>query len=158
MRLMTKKFRSYLLLFNENPFIGGMTTWTGVKIGWISFKWENTQQLSGYSFKKLVNHARIGMISFSSKIIRVSSLFGFFVSIGSFIYLVYLGIRFILSDKQVPGFYTITGLLSLFFGIQSIFLGIIGEYLSETFETARKRPKYLVKQAINLNIKYQNQL
>jgi len=151
MRLMTKKFRSYLLKFNERPFIGGMTAWTGARIGTIDFEWQQQRRKSQYSILKLLRHARIGLIVFSSKILRISVLVGFGLSILALAYLIYLAYIYISKGVTVPGFFTISGIVTLFFGLQSIFLGIMGEYIAETFEQVKHRPKYLINKTINID-------
>jgi glycosyltransferase involved in cell wall biosynthesis len=151
MRLMTKKCRSYFLQFNERPFIGGMTIWTGAKIGTVKFLWKNQKRKSQYSFRKLLEHGRLGLIVFSSKILKISSLFGFLASFAACFYLIFLAFIFIQKGVSVPGFFTIAGIMALFFGLQSIFLGILGEYLAEAFEHVKQRPRYLINKTINID-------
>lgn len=149
MRLMTQSFRSYLMEFQEAPFIGGMTTWTGIKIGTVPFQWKKTASKSRYSLKKLISHARIGLISFSSKILRIVALFGILISSLSFFYLVFLLVNFFFYEKSLPGFLTLACFMSFSCGLNAIFLGIFGEYLVEIFELSKKRPKYLIYKKIN---------
>jgi hypothetical protein len=116
MRLMTKKCRSYFLQFNERPFIGGMTIWTGAKIGTVKILWKNQKRKSQYSFIKLLEHGRLGLIVFSSKILKIFSLFGFLASLAACIYLIFLAYIFIEKGVSVPGFFTLAGIMGLFFG------------------------------------------
>jgi dolichol-phosphate mannosyltransferase len=149
MRLMTQKFKEHLVKFSELPFIGGMTSWTGVKIGIIRCQWVNSERKSSYSLIKLIKHGKAGLIQFSSKLLRLSSVLGVVVSSMSFCYIIYLFVLFLYQGRVVPGYYSIIVLLSICFGLQSIFLGIIGEYISEIFELLKNRPKYLIDKTIN---------
>ena len=149
MRLMTQKFKDHIIRFSEFPFIGGMTSWTGVKIGIIDCQWVSSKRTSSYSLLKLIKHGKIGLLQFSSKLLRISSVLGLIVSSMSFCYIIYLFVLFLFQGRVIPGYYSIVVLLSICFGLQSIFLGIIGEYISEIFELIKNRPKYLIDKKIN---------
>jgi dolichol-phosphate mannosyltransferase len=44
----------------------------------------------------------------------------------------------------------LTILISLFSGVQLIFLGIIGEYIGAIFDEVKGRPHYLIEEKINI--------
>jgi hypothetical protein len=53
-----------------------------------------------------------------------------------------------LYGHEVSGWTTIVVALMLFFGMQMIFLGIIGEYVARIFQEVKARPLYVVKREL----------
>jgi dolichol-phosphate mannosyltransferase len=150
MRLMTRSYRNHLLSFSERPFLGGFTTWVGLPVALVPIPWQDQGRTSEFTFRKLSSHARLGVIAFSSKLLRISSLFGLILSVGSSLYGLFLLFRFLTAGTTVPGFYT-TAVLGFFsLGMCSIFLGILGEYVADIHEAVKKRPVYLIRSVTNL--------
>jgi hypothetical protein len=52
---------------------------------------------------------------------------------------------YLMNGNAVSGWTTIVVTLLFFFGVQMIFLGVIGEYLARIFEEVKRRPLFLVK-------------
>jgi glycosyltransferase involved in cell wall biosynthesis len=151
MRLMTGKYVKYLLAFTERPFVGGFTAWLGMPIGQVPVHWMDRTRKSGFTLRKLFGHARAGIIGFSSRLLRLASVFGLMVSVVAFLFLFFLLAMYLLNGRAVPGYYSITGFLALATGIQCIFLGIIGEYIGEIFERVKNRPNFLIYETINID-------
>lgn len=151
MRLMTQKYVSYLLAFTERPFVGGFTAWLGMPIGQIPVKWMDRTRKSGFTFRKLLGHARAGIIGFSSRLLRLASVFGVLVSCLAGLFLIFLLVTYLLNGSKVPGYFSIAGFLALMTGIQCIFLGVIGEYIGEIFDRVKNRPNFLIYETINID-------
>jgi hypothetical protein len=49
------------------------------------------------------------------------------------------------SPEDVPGFTTLIITILFFSGVQLISVGIVGEYLGRTYQEAKNRPTYVVK-------------
>jgi glycosyltransferase involved in cell wall biosynthesis len=58
-------------------------------------------------------------------------------------------IQYFLYSSLPPGWATLVILLSLFNGIQLVFMGIIGEYVGAIFDEVKARPHYIVEEKIN---------
>jgi dolichol-phosphate mannosyltransferase len=55
------------------------------------------------------------------------------------------------TDRSLPsGYATIVTLLLLFSGVQLIFMGILGAYIGGIYDEVKKRPHYIIDEAINL--------
>lgn len=150
MRLMTRRYAQYLLEFTESPYISGFTSWIGLPIGFVPVAWKNQRRRSAYGWKKLLRHARAGIVGFSTKLIRMSFYLGFAISGLAFLYALYIIARFFLHGYVAPGFASIVVLLSFFMGLQFVFIGILGEYVAEIFLAVKRRPAVLVYDTFNL--------
>ncbi len=150
MRLMTRKFATNLLRFSERPFFGGFTVWVGGRVAREPVKWVDRDRKSSFGLRKLVSHSRLGVLAFSTRLLRLSSAVGAVISTGAFAFGVFLVISFFVGGRPLPGFTSLATLLTFVLGLQCIFMGILGEYIGEIFEAVKKRPRYLVDEAINL--------
>jgi dolichol-phosphate mannosyltransferase len=82
-------------------------------------------------------------------------MLGGFVAAASFAYALFaFGVHVLhLSFMPVPprGITTIILLVSLFIGFNTMFLGIIGEYLGRIYNQGKNRPLYLVDEQLNFD-------
>ena len=102
---------------------------------------------SGYTIKKMLKLALDRIFSFSMFPIRVAIYTGLIVSTLSFL----LGLGLIIRNlfgNVAPGWTSIIVLVLFFFGINFIFMGIIGEYLGRIFMESKQRPKFIIKKIL----------
>jgi dolichol-phosphate mannosyltransferase len=52
------------------------------------------------------------------------------------------------GSDAVPGWASLFGAVGIIGGIQLLFLGVIGEYVSIIFDEVKRRPRYLVARRI----------
>ena len=102
---------------------------------------------SGYNLSKMIKLTMDRIFSFSMFPIRVSIYSGLGISTVSFILAIIFIIRRFMN-LTAPGWTSIVVLVLFLFGINFIFLGVIGEYLGRIFLESRQRPKYIVKNVI----------
>lgn len=148
-RLLDKKVVDYLKQFHQNTLF-----WRGIvsNIGFnrIIVEYEETPRESGeykYNFSRMIELGLDGIISFSSQPLRISTYFGFAISLGSIAYAVWIVIYKIFHETN-PGIASI--LVGIFFlgGIQLICLGILGEYIAKIFQEVKQHPLYTIKEII----------
>jgi undecaprenyl-phosphate 4-deoxy-4-formamido-L-arabinose transferase len=107
---------------------------------------------SGYTTRKLLNHALNMMTGFSTRPLQLASLIGFAFAIFGFVILGYLLIMWTLQGSVVPGFVFLASMIAIFSGAQLIALGIIGEYLARMHMRTMERPAYVIaKQTVHKN-------
>ena len=99
---------------------------------------------SGYNLKKMLKLTLDRFFSFSMFPIRASIYTGLTVSVLSFILALIFIIRRI-TNQAAPGWTSIVVIVLFLFGMNFIFLGVIGEYLGRIFLETKQRPKYIVK-------------
>jgi polyisoprenyl-phosphate glycosyltransferase len=105
---------------------------------------------SSYTIKKLLKLAIDTIVSHSNKPLRFSIFIGFSTSILSFIYGLYLFVRYFFYSIPVEGWTSL--MVSLYFISGMIFanLGIIGLYIGKVFDETKQKPIYIVKETTHL--------
>lgn len=122
------------------PYIQGLVLRSTNNYGQVLVEHKSRQEgRSNYTIRKLVNLWLNILINFSSKPLRLMTIFGGLTFLASAIVLItfaFLGIG---------GWASIVGAFFLLFSIQSIFLGIIGEYLGKLYMDHNGTPQYVLK-------------
>jgi hypothetical protein len=99
----------------------------------------------------LVDQGLNGLISFTNLPMRIAMFVGFAIALLSFSYAAFTIalslVRF--GELSVPGIPTLIVALFFFGGVQLMFLGIIGEYVSAIHFQVRKRPLVVERERIN---------
>ena len=101
---------------------------------------------SGYTFRKLMQHAMNMMTGFSTMPLKLASFIGFTFSIFGLLILADVILRYLIVGSAVPGFPFLASIIALFSGAQLLALGIIGEYLARMHQRTMERPAYLLRE------------
>jgi dolichol-phosphate mannosyltransferase len=154
-RLLDKQVVSFLNNLQEKPsFLRGLVSWGGFPIEFVYFK--RNKRFVGqthYGFFKMLNFAVDGITSFSIKPLRIAIYFGFLSGILGFMGIIYKLIEKIIYPQQfIVGWAGLFTAVMFLGGIQLITIGIIGEYIGKIYQEVQKRPKYLVKERVNIEI------
>jgi dolichol-phosphate mannosyltransferase len=152
-RLLDREIVQFLnTLPEQSRFLRGLVAWGGYPAEYIYFKREKRHTgKTHYTFSRMVNFALEGIISFSTKPLRLASYFGFIVAGLGFLGIVYTFVEKVFFPSNL-----VTGWSALFVGImfiggvQLLTIGIIGEYISRIYIEIQKRPQYLIKDKINV--------
>ncbi len=102
---------------------------------------------SGYSLKKMIKLTLDRIFSFSMFPIRAAIYTGLAISAFSFIFGIILIFRYFFGTVA-PGWTSMIVLILFLFGVNFVFMGIIGEYLGRIFLESKQRPKYIVKKVL----------
>jgi len=153
-RLLDKEVVNFLnKLPEKSRFLRGLVAWGGCSSAFVPFK-RNRRFLgkTHYPLSKMINFALDGIISFSTKPLKIATYFGFissFLGIAGVIYA--LCRRFFLPHQYwVTGWTAIFVAVMFFGGIQLITIGIIGEYIGKIYKEIQGRPQFLIKEKTNL--------
>lgn len=143
----------------QNRFVRGLRAWAGFKQ--VGLEYDRHARAAGqpqYTFKKLVQLAFDGMLSFSSAPLRLATYLGLIVSTGAF-----LGAAFTILQRvfgqwfeqiglaPAPGFATIVISILFLGGVQLVCLGIMGEYIGRIYEEVKGRPLWVISETVGLN-------
>lgn len=151
-RLIDARVADQLRLMRErNRFLRGMVSWIGFRQTPIEY--EREERYAGetkYPLKKMIKLALDGIISFSSKPLKLSQYLGFFAVICAGAVLIYsLIYRLVGGRNLVTGWASIMTTVAFLGGVQLISIGILGEYIGRMFEESKGRPLYIIEKEIN---------
>lgn len=148
-RLMTRRALNVLNSMPEqHRFIRGMVSWIGFRQ--VPMPYERQERFAGetkYPFSKMLRLAIDAVTSFSTRPLRLASLFGF-----GFGALALVGIAYTvgswLRGHVVPGWTSITTIFLLMGSAQMFVLGILGEYLGRLYMEAKGRPLFVIESVV----------
>ena len=145
-RLFDRKVVDALNCFQERVrFMKGLYAWVGFKKVPVIFEVQDRAGgKSAWGFRKLTELAITGITSFSDVPLRVWGIVGFFISVLSFVYAIYIITITLLYGADLPGFPSIIVAVMFLGGIQLLSIGILGEYIARIFAEVKQRPKYLL--------------
>jgi len=146
-RLLDRRVVDVLVRLPERTrFMKGLFAWVGFRQAAITFdRPERSGGASKWSYWRLWNFALDAVTSFSSMPLKVWSYLGVIISLGAFLYALFLAGLKIVRGIDVPGYASIMVAVLFFGGVQLISLGVIGEYLARTYNEVKGRPLYLVR-------------
>ena len=134
----------------KNPFLPGLLLWTGYKPSLVEYDREQRKQgMSRRTLTKNLQYFSDAFVAYSCLPLRACSLFGIGLVLCGLISAVVIGIARLLQHVPVPSWSALVILILITSGAQLIMLGVIGEYLWHTFDTARNRPMFVVETTIN---------
>jgi len=156
-RLLDRKVVDALKLLREpDRYLRGLVHWIGFHRAYVPY--DRAPRHGGRSTAGIwysVGFAVNAILCFSAKPLRLATVLGGFVAAASFAYALFaLAVHFLhLSFMAVPppGITTIILLVSFFIGFNTMFLGIIGEYLGLIYSQGKYRPLYLVDEQVNFD-------
>lgn len=137
-------------LRERNQFLRGLFGWVGFPTAFVRFRVSaRPAGRTKYSVRRMLRFAVDGVVSFSKTPLQAAVYVGVaFGALGLLSASVTL-FRY-LVDRSFPSGWTMAvTLLSIFSGIQLVFLGILGEYVGAIFDEVKARPHYLVEERIN---------
>ena len=142
-------FRDQLVSLEEaNSSLVGLIFWLGFKREEVIYtRVARKHGKSAWTLKKKINYLFDSIFSFTDLPIRLLILFGFLgITISSLLSIIILVAKFY-GSIVIPG-YTATVLTVIFFGgINTLGLGIVGDYAWRTYENTKRRPLAVVMDA-----------
>ena len=136
----------------HNKFLRGLFSWVGYTQ--TPFEYERKERFAGstkYPLKKMLKLASDGIISFSTKPLKLVGALGLFSLFLSFLILIYALVSFAFSlGGPAPGWTSIMVALTFFSGIIMLSLWILSEYVARIYDETKNRPQYIIKETVNL--------
>ncbi len=136
----------------HNKFLRGLFCWIGFKQ--VPFEYEREERFAGktkYPLKKMLKLAGDGIISFSSKPLKIVGALGVFSIIISILILIYALASYIFKLNNLSaGWTSIMVTVTFFSGIQLLSIWIMSEYIARIYEEGKSRPEYIIEKKINI--------
>ena len=129
----------------RHRFVRGMVAWVGFRQ--LELPYERAKRFAGeskYPLRKMVAFALDGIISFSSKPLRIAMTLGVMCSLLACLGILYAIYMRIFTSIWVEGWTALMIAVLFIGGIQLIALGVIGEYLARVYTESKSRPLYVV--------------
>ena len=147
-RLMRKEMVDSIVSMCEyNRFSKGIFGWIGFKTKWIQY--ENVNRIAGetkWNFWGLVKYAIDGIINFSETPMSFASGLGIFLTILSFIMVIFIIIRKAIFGDPVAGWPSLACIIIFIAGLQFLCMGIMGKYMAKTYLEVKNRPHYIISE------------
>ncbi len=149
-RLLDRKVANALIQMREhNRFMRGLSVWVGFRQEVV--KYDRHERFAGktnYPLFKMVRLSMDAITGFSYAPLQLATSLGFLFAGLSLIGIVLAIIARIVGGAIVGQGTTLIVVLFLG-GIQLIFLGVIGEYLSRIYDEVRNRPLYIISETLD---------
>ena len=151
-RLVDRKVVDIINTFPEhNKFFRGLFSWVGYKQ--IPYEYERKERFAGktkYPLKKMLKLASDGIISFSTKPLRLVGVLGMISILVSILLCIYAIISYIYHLNNLSaGWTSIMVAITFFSGIQMMTSWIIAEYIGRIYDETKGRPQYIIDKKIN---------
>lgn len=145
-RMMTRRFVNEVLALNEvDRFTKGIYEWVGFKTKWIEV--ETPKRVAGATKWKamaLFTYSVRSFVAFSTAPLKFASVLGAACCLGSFLYMAYVFLSWLLFGNPVSGWPTIVCAIFFFGGLQLFVIGLVGIYVASVAREAKKRPHYVI--------------
>lgn len=144
-RVLRRPVAQALLAMPEyHRFSKGLFSWVGFNTWYRPYQVaERNAGVTSWSTGKLFRYALDGIISFSTKPLKLATGCGLFISFSAVAYMFVVIIQKLFFGIDLPGYPTLVVLILLIGGIQLVVLGIMGEYLARIHIEVKHRPIYL---------------
>ena len=150
-RLMDRQaIEAFKQMPERNRFVRGMVSWVGFDQTYVEY--ERDERLAGetkYPFKKMLRFASDGIISFSTKPLKMVRTLGFMTLLIAIGLLVYSLLSKFVMHSVVSGWTSLMVAITFFSGVQLFSIGLLGEYIARIYDESKGRPLYLIKEKIN---------
>lgn len=135
----------------HNKFLRGLFSWVGYKQ--TPFMYERKERFAGdtkYPLKKMLKLASDGIISFSTKPLKLVGALGIISIVISVLLLIYALVSYIFNLNNLSaGWTSIMVAITFFSGIQLMSIWIIAEYVGRIYDETKQRPQYIIDKKIN---------
>lgn len=127
-------------------YMKGLFAWVGFRARAVEFvPAERAHGTTTFGLSRLLSLAITALTAFSKVPLRLVSMLGIVVSLGSLCFGLWIVAEKALLGNPISGFATLAASVTFLAGVQLLCLGIIAEYLGRVFDEVKQRPLYLVQ-------------
>lgn len=151
-RLVDRKVYEAVRSMDErNRFVRGLFSWVGFKS--IGVPMSRPPRFAGESKAHtfgVIDLAFKGIFAHSYVPLRLITITGFLLSFIAAVTVVLLSVRFVFFGVPFPGFGSIICVTLIGFGVVTLLLGVVGEYLALIYEEVKQRPNFVVTRKVGI--------
>ncbi len=152
-QLLDRKVMDALLAHHDQyPYIRGIIASLGFRRIIVPYTWKARKRgISKHNLPMLIDTALNGIFSFSRAPMRLATLAGFLISLASIGFAIFQLIWYFVGPETASrGVTTIIIALFLLSGVQMMFLGMLGEYVTAIHNQVRGGPLVVEREKINI--------
>jgi len=145
-RKVVEAFRS---MQERSRFLRGMLAWLGFKQ--IGIPYSDAERFAGarsYTVRQTWRMALHAILSFSRIPLRVASVMGLMTLLLGLLYAAYILYSKLRPGGTVEGWTATMMVILILGGVQLLSLGVIAEYIGQIYDEVKRRPVYVVTQAL----------
>lgn len=149
-RLMSRACaEAFCRLREQNRFSKGLYPWVGFRVTRIQVPFDpRAAGGSKFGFGNLAILALDGVLSFSTKPLRLVLVAGAIIGSLSFLFGVWILFDTLFFGKQLPGYASLFCGMMFLGGTQLFAIGLLGEYVGKTYMESKRRPPYIVRRIL----------
>ena len=151
-RLVDKKvYEAVRGMEERNRFVRGLFSWVGFKS--VAVPMVRQPRFGGVSNAhtfKVIDLAFKGIFAHSYKPIRMVTILGFLITFVAAITTIWTAVNALAFGVPFSGFATLLCTMLIGFGLVTLLLGVIGEYVGLIYEEVKGRPNFVISQKIGL--------
>jgi len=133
----------------KSRYIRGLVSWVGFKQTEVQYvREERFAGVTKYPLRKMITFAVDAITSFSHKPLKLATMTGFFISLMSFVYLLYVFYQVFFTDQTITGWASTVAIILFTQGIVLMLLGLMGEYIGRIYSELQNRPLYIIQEII----------
>jgi len=133
----------------KSRYIRGLVSWVGFKQTEVQYvREERFAGVTKYPLRKMITFAVDAITSFSHKPLKLATMTGFFISLMSFIYLLFVFYQVFFTDRTITGWASTMAIILFTQGIVLMLLGLMGEYIGRIYSELQNRPLYIIQEII----------
>ncbi|MDA0684415.1 MAG: glycosyltransferase family 2 protein [Bacteroidetes bacterium] len=130
----------------QQPYVRGLISWLGFNQASVEF--DRPARAAGetkYPWKRRLDLAFDGLISFSGRPLRWAMRLGLLISAGSIAGLCWVLLTKYIFQTAITGWASLIFVAFFFGGVQLFFLGLVGSYLARVYDEVKDRPRYVIR-------------
>jgi glycosyltransferase involved in cell wall biosynthesis len=138
---------------DQYPYIRGIIASAGFRRLIIPYTWKARKRgISKNNALRLIDQAMNGIFSFTNAPMRFCSFLGFGVAGLALLYALFIFLVALVTQQAAPaGTQTIIIALFFFSGVQLMFIGMMGEYITAIHSQVRRGPMVVERERINFD-------
>ncbi len=150
-RLMSRRVVQEILKLSERDrFMKGLFSWVGFPTTAVEYcRPKRAAGKSKWGIAALLNHGVSGICSFTATPLRLWTYTGFLFFGFAMIYILFVVLKKLIIGDPVAGYSSMMVIILLIGGIQSLGLGVMGEYIARLVVETKRRTLYIVAETIN---------